>query len=142
MVRLVPALLLLLASASLYGADAKLAAGTGLTPTASAPATATAQVFSDAPISTSPAFEQNHPVEDFFTVTIISMPFTAFWSAIGAAIVAGIAQKKFPPNFDTPTLIGAGCVAAGASVTIGIVSAYWGQGKTPSRDQSPLPTKE
>jgi hypothetical protein len=78
---------------------------------------------------TAPAFEPNHPVEDFFVVSIISLPFTALWTLVGATVVASVSQKVFPPNFDEGTLISAGAIAAGASVSIGLVSATWGTGK-------------
>jgi hypothetical protein len=68
-------------------------------------------------------------VEDFFTVSVVSLPFTVFWAFIGATAVAGISQQKFPPEFNEPMLVGAGACALGASVAIGLVSVSWGKGK-------------
>jgi hypothetical protein len=145
-----PAMLLCLALAAAQGrcAEAPLA----LSPSSAAPAAAAASLspaaagaavpLTQAAISTSPAFEKNHPTEDFFVVTIISTPFTALWSLLGTAVVAGIAQKQFPPNFDRPTLVTAGSVALGASITIGVLSATWGQGKAPGPASNLSPTKE
>jgi hypothetical protein len=81
----------------------------------------------------------NDPVEDFFAVTLISMPFTAFWALLGALAIGGTVQKRFPPEFDTPLLISAGSVAAGASVLTGLISVHWG-GSRPSPVPSPTPS--
>jgi hypothetical protein len=80
-------------------------------------------------VDAGPGFQKNHPVEDFFTVTIVSLPFTALWVLIGASVVGGISQGKYPPEFNSDMLIGAGAVALGASVGIGIVSVAWGKGR-------------
>jgi hypothetical protein len=82
----------------------------------------------------------NRPVDDFFAVTLISMPFTAFWALIGALAAGGISQKRFPPEFDTPLLAGAGIAAASASVAIGLVSVSWKNVKMPGQSGTPAPT--
>jgi hypothetical protein len=64
--------------------------------------------------------------EDFTAVTLISLPFTALWALVGAVTVAAISQHAFPPSMDTPQLAGAAMVAAGASVSIGLLSVQWG----------------
>lgn len=74
----------------------------------------------------------NRPVEDFFAVTLLSLPFTALWALVGALVVGGIAQNHFPPEFDTPLLTAAGMAAAGTSVAIGLVSVQWSAGPAPS----------
>ncbi len=71
----------------------------------------------------------NRPMEDFVAVTLISLPFTAFWGLIGALAIGGIAQNRFPPEFDTPLLTGAATFAAGSALTVGLVSVQWGGGK-------------
>jgi hypothetical protein len=80
----------------------------------------------------------NNPVEDFFAVTIIALPFLAFWSLIGALTVGGIAQQRFPPVIDTPLLAGAGTFAAVGSVTAGLVSVQWGG--SPKAKATPVPS--
>jgi hypothetical protein len=90
--------------------------------------------------ASSPQFEKNRPVEDFFTVSLISTPFTALWSFVGASVVAGISQGKFPPEYNDQMLIGAGGVALGAALSIGFVSAYWGKGVKPSSKNISTPT--
>jgi hypothetical protein len=80
----------------------------------------------------SPTFEKNNPVEDFCVVSIVSLPFTALWSILGAGIVASISQQKFPPELSNDTLFSTGAIALGASVGIGLVSVSWGRGKANS----------
>jgi hypothetical protein len=87
----------------------------------------------------------NDPVEDFFAITLLSVPFTALWSLAGALIVGSISQGHFPPVIGTPLLTGAALTAAGASVTIGLVSIQWGSGSSakagsPTAQAVPLPT--
>lgn len=77
----------------------------------------------------SPAFEPNHPVEDFFTVSLVSIPFTGLWALLGASVVAGISQSKYPPEFSDDMFLGAAGVALGASVGIGLLSVSWGGSK-------------
>lgn len=74
--------------------------------------------------------ETNKPIEDFFVVTIISLPFTALWSIVGAAVIGGIAQKQFPPNFSNDALLSTAAIAVGSSLTVGLLSVSWGKGKT------------
>ena len=74
--------------------------------------------------------EPNHPAEDFFVVSIISLPFTALWCLVGATAVASVSQQKFPPDFTDEALIGAGAVALGSSVSIGLLSVSWGGSKS------------
>lgn len=93
------------------------------------PVAASVTLTADAKV---PVFEKNHPVEDFFTVSLTSLPFTALWSLVGATVVGGISQNKFPPEFNDNMLIGAGAVALGASFSIGLVSVFWGKGKAPA----------
>lgn len=81
----------------------------------------------------------NNGVEDFFAVTLISLPFMAFWGLIGALIVGSAGQGHFPPDFDTPLLQGAGMVAAGASVATGLVSVQWGSFPKPTFTPTPQP---
>jgi hypothetical protein len=106
----------------------------GLGRASAAPTTATATPAVDA----GPGFEKNHPVEDFFTVTLVSLPFTALWALIGASVVGGISQGKYPPEFNSDMLIGAGAVAVGASLGIGIVSVAWGKGRGKASNSTPL----
>lgn len=73
-----------------------------------------------------PAHLPNVAWEDFTAVTLISLPFTALWSVLGALAVASISQQVFPPAMDTPELAGAAMVAVGASLSIGLVSVQWG----------------
>jgi hypothetical protein len=73
----------------------------------------------------------NNPVEDFFALTLLSLPFTAIWGLLGAVLVGSIAQAHFPPTVGTPLLAGAGVVAAGASVSIALVSIQWGGSSGP-----------
>ena len=93
---------------------------------------------STATVDAGPGFEKNHPVEDFFTVTIVSLPFTALWVLIGASVVGGISQNRYPPEFNEDMLIGAGAVAVGASVGIGLVSVAWGKGRGKALSTTPL----
>ena len=93
---------------------------------------------STATVDAGPGFQKNHPVEDFFTVTIVSLPFTALWVLIGASVVGGISQNKYPPEFNEDMLIGAGAVAVGASVSIGLVSVAWGKGRGKALSNTPI----
>jgi hypothetical protein len=79
-----------------------------------------------APRPEPPAMQPSAAWEDVSAVTLVSLPFTAFWCLLGSLAVAGVAQHKFPPDMDTPTLLGAATVAAGASLAIGLVSLQWG----------------
>jgi hypothetical protein len=72
-----------------------------------------------------PSVEKNEPLEDFFTVTIVSLPFTAFWCTLGALAIAGAQQGHFPPEVDQGLMVGAGSAALGLSVGIGLVSVTW-----------------
>lgn len=84
----------------------------------------------------------NRPVDDFFAVTLISLPFTAFWALVGALAVGGIAQQRFPPEFDNNLLAGAGAFAGGASLLTGLVSVSWSSSPkaTPGPTPTPIPT--
>lgn len=73
-----------------------------------------------------PARTPNVAWEDMSAVTIVSLPFTAFWALLGALTIGGIQQGRFPPEMDSPLLTGAAVVAAGASLSIGLVSVSWG----------------
>jgi hypothetical protein len=89
---------------------------------------------------TAPNFEPNDPTEDFFVVSIISLPFTALWTLVGATIVASISQRTFPPSFSEGTLISSGAIAFGSSIGIGLLSATWGKGKSaPESVAAPAP---
>lgn len=77
--------------------------------------------------------EPNVAWEDVSAVTLVSLPFTAFWALIGALAVGGFTQGKFPPELDTPLLTGAAAAAAGASLSIGLISVNWG-GSAPRQD--------
>lgn len=72
----------------------------------------------------------NSAWEGFVGVTLLSAPFTAFWSVLGALVVESLAQRQFPPDFGQDrakaTLSAAAGVAAGSSVMIGLVSLHWG----------------
>ena len=81
--------------------------------------------------------EPNHPIEDFFTVSLISLPFTALWSFIGATAVASVTQQKFPPEYTDNLFIGAASAAAGLSLGIGLVSISWGPGKGKAAQTGP-----
>lgn len=85
--------------------------------------------------------EPNGKLEDFFVVSLITLPFAALWSFIGATAVASVSQQKFPPEFTDPMLIGAGAVALGASVGVGLISVSFGRGKA-ARHPTLQPKKE
>ncbi|MES2201516.1 MAG: hypothetical protein V4498_04625 [candidate division FCPU426 bacterium] len=87
--------------------------------------TATAEVVPLSPYKPQP----NRPVEDFFVVSIVSLPFTALWSLIGAAAVLSVSQGQFPPELTDASLIGAGATAVGLSLGVGLISVQWGGGK-------------
>jgi hypothetical protein len=96
-----------------------------------------------APLPGSPAVPQPLPSagwEDFTAVTLVSMPFTAFWAVLGALIVGGVSQGHFPPEVDTPMLAGAAAVAGGASLGIGLVSLHWGPRRAAAPDPAPAVT--
>ena len=76
-----------------------------------------------------PQTQGNHPVEDFAVVSIISLPFAALYSFLGAAIYESINQNQFPPVMETSTLAAAGGVALGSSLLIATFSTQWGSGK-------------
>lgn len=76
-------------------------------------------------VAPQPSVEKNAPLEDFFTVSIVSLPFTAFWCTLGALAIAGAQQGHFPPEVDQSLLIGAGSAALGLSVSIGLISVTW-----------------
>jgi hypothetical protein len=98
-----------------------------------------------APRPAPPEHPANARWEDFTAVTLLSAPFTAFWSVLGAVVVATVSQsrsqgKLVAPNMGTPELSGAAMVAATASLGIGIVSVQWGGSpKRVSGTASPLP---
>ena len=81
----------------------------------------------------------NNPVEDFFAVTLISLPFSAFWALVGALVIGGAAQGHYPPEFTTQLLTTAGGIAAGTSVAIGLVSVQWGSSPKPTPSPTPQP---
>jgi len=67
-------------------------------------------------------------VEDFFVVSITSLPFTGLWTLVGAALVGSISQKQFPPNFSNDTILSSAAIALGSSLCIGLVSSIsWGR---------------
>ena len=71
--------------------------------------------------------QPNKPVEDFFVVSITSLPFTGLWTLVGAALVGSISQKQFPPNFSNETILSSAAIAVGSSLCIGLVSSIsWG----------------
>jgi hypothetical protein len=98
-----------------------------------------------APRPTPPPHTANARWEDFTAVTLLSAPFTAFWSVLGAVLVATVSQSRGQgklvfPNMGTPELTSAAMVAATASVSIGLVSVQWGGSSRPvSATASPLP---
>ena len=73
-----------------------------------------------------PTGDPNHPLEDFFVVGIISLPFTALYSFLGATIADAVNQNRFPPELKTESLITAGGVALGSSLLIATFSVEWG----------------
>jgi hypothetical protein len=77
--------------------------------------------------------EANRPLEDFFVVSIVSLPFTAFWSFVGSTAVVAVSKGRQHQSvsFSTPTLVSTGLIALGASVSIGLLSVSWGQGVKP-----------
>lgn len=87
----------------------------------------------------------NSAWEGFAGVTLLSAPFTAFWSVLGALIVESLAQRQFPPDFGQDrakaTLAAAAGVAAGSSVIIGLVSLHWG-GSPSSPTAQALPSPQ
>jgi hypothetical protein len=82
---------------------------------------------------TIPDRKPNVAWEDMSAVTLVSLPFTAFWALLGALAVGGFQQGRFPPELDTPLLTGAAAVAAGASLSIGLVSVSWGGSSKPAK---------
>jgi hypothetical protein len=84
-----------------------------------------------APRPSPPPHTANARWEDFTAVTLLSAPFTAIWSVLGAVLVATVSQSRGQgklvfPNMGTPELTGAALVAATASVSIGLISVQWG----------------
>jgi len=101
-----------------------------LSATAAAPLSATAEGLPALPARPAPLQrEPNVRWETFAATTIVSLPFTAFWALIGALIVGGVAQKRFPPEFDQPLLTGAAVAAGAASLSVGLISVNWGGSK-------------
>ena len=129
------------------GIDPGSPAATGLSPsakslssTASAlSGTAKADPMAPLPGPPSPIVRvPNNPVEDFFAVTLISLPFSAFWALVGTLIIGGAAQGHYPPDFNTQLLTTAGSIAAGTSLAIGLVSVQWGPSPHPTPSPTPL----
>jgi hypothetical protein len=88
------------------------------------------------PLPARPAIPDRKPNvawEDMSAVTLVSLPFTAFWALLGALAIGGFQQGRFPPEMDTPLLTGAAAVAAGASLSIGLVSVSWGGPSKPAK---------
>jgi hypothetical protein len=103
---------------------APVSSATATTPTASSAAPLEPRLAGLEPYKP----EANKPVEDFFVVSIVSLPFTALWSVVGAAAVASIAQKQFPPTFSNEAIISTAAIAVGSSLAIGLLSVSWGKG--------------
>lgn len=99
-----------------------------LSPTAAASAELPALPPRPAPLKREP----NVGWESFAASTLVSMPFTAFWALLGALLVGGVAQQRFPPEFDQALLTGAAAAAGAASVSIGLISVQWGGGSSPA----------
>jgi hypothetical protein len=73
-----------------------------------------------------PKLDQSVAWEYVTVVTLISAPFTSLASVVLAAVVEGIAQGHFPPNFSRPVLAATAGVAGATSLGIGLVSFNWG----------------
>ena len=89
-----------------------------------------------------PQLKQNSRLEDFFIVSITALPFTAIWSFLGATTVLSVEQGSFPRRYTDSALTGAGSVALGSAVAIGLISIQWGKGAggfIPPKYQSPPP---
>lgn len=67
--------------------------------------------------------------EDAAAATLVSLPFTAFWSLLGALAAGGVSQGRFPPELNTEMLAGAALVAGGTSLGIGLINIRWGGSK-------------
>jgi hypothetical protein len=115
------------AALGLAGAPALLAADLSPTAAAQEDAELAALPARPAPLQREP----NVAWEDFTASTLVSMPFTAFWALLGALLVGGVAQQRFPPEFDQNLLAGAAAAAGAASLTVGLVSVKWGGSKDP-----------
>lgn len=99
----------------------------GPEPAAAEAAPAEADLLGDLPARPRPPVPvPNVAWEHASAVTLVSLPFTAFWSLLGALAVGGIAQGRFPPEVDTPLLAGAAAVAGAGSLAIGLASVRWG----------------
>ena len=125
-------------------ASALSGAATALSPSANA-LSGTAKTLSPTPLADllplpprplPPLKTENSAWESFAGVTLLSAPFTAFWSVLGALAVEGFAQGQFPPDFGQDrakaTLSTAAAVAGGASLMIGLVSVHWGGSHAPA----------
>ena len=122
------------------GSSSADATASPLSPTATAVAeTATAQAPSEPRFAGLEPYlpQANKPVEDFFVVSIISLPFTALWTVVGAAAVASISQKQFPPAFSNDAILSTAAIAIGASLTIGLLSVSWGKGHSSAAPTTP-----
>lgn len=96
-------------------------------PLALSPAAASADLLPALPSRPAPLKrEPNVRWETFSATTLVSLPFTAFWALLGALIVGGVVQKRFPPEIDQPLLTSAAVVAGTASLGIGLISVNWG----------------
>lgn len=74
--------------------------------------------------------------EDAAAATLVSLPFTAFWSLLGALAVGGISQGRFPPELNGDMLAGAAMVAGGTSLGIGLINIRWGGTKKPAAEKA------
>jgi hypothetical protein len=110
-------------------------------------ASANAELPALPPAPLPPLKTENSAWESFAGVTLLSAPFTALWSVLGALAVEGFAQGQFPPDFGRDrakaTLSTAAAVAGGGSLLIGLVSVQWGgskaSGLSPTAQASPAP---
>jgi hypothetical protein len=132
-------------ASALSGSTASSLTATALAPSALPTPLATPTML---PIGdTTPRFEKNQPVEDFFVVSITSLPFTGLWAILGTTLVTciysyfknpevvsptfGQPERVFAPNYGFDNLLTTGEIAFGASVGNGLLSVYWGQGAAP-----------
>ncbi|HTB34727.1 MAG TPA: hypothetical protein VK842_07680 [bacterium] len=98
-----------------------------------------------APRPSPPEHRANARWEDFTAVTLLSAPFTAFWSVLGAVLVSTVSQSRehgrlAAPSMGTPELTSAAMIAGAASVSIGLVSVQWGGSpRGESGTAAPLP---
>lgn len=84
-----------------------------------------------------PVLQPNRAWEDAAAVTLVSLPFTAFWALLGALAVGGASQGRFPPELSTDMLAGAAMVAGGSSLAIGLFSISWGGPSHPASASQP-----